>query len=564
MTGFVVDGPQLLAHGEGSARQSENFTGLERLLEQARVSDDCFGPLFFYFKDKYYDSLLECQGMAKQAAAYLTHISDTVKQTAEAYGATEANNATGLANVDKGTGTLSDLNNAGNDTRKGYWGQTSAYGSSAAKAWMDVTDQVKDPGSPPEAAFATFNGRMEVLKTVAAPSQALVDNLLGFLISLVFSPIVNWVLEPALGDPEQMRSTADGWEKVAEWLNTIADHEDNRTAATAAIWEGEAAEKFRAEMTEFGNGARAMSGDISNIKGLLETAATIFDTFVEVCVDILQEFVLGLIIEWLAALAASWITAGASTAAASAATGVESAVTAGRLATKVEDLRKKLKRVFEQLEKILVSLRNGKLSEIAEHIPGGGKTFVQSVTKHIPDSKTIPQVVDKLRDLRQVPGIKNTVTGNPVTGILSQTGNAKKAQKGIKDAQRGLAAARRSGDPQKLENAKETMEKARKNLKGLDARNTRSSNNYIGDDAKDSEALAQSAMKIGLGYLAGGGTTDEIKAVFRGVLENVPGAAVEWGAGQVYDKGQDPSTAEERKAAQQRGFSTDDGTGKNP
>ncbi|MFC5112172.1 hypothetical protein, partial [Kibdelosporangium philippinense] len=38
----------------------------------------------------------------------------------------------------------------------------------------------------------------------------------------------------------------------------------------------------------------------------------------------------------------------------------------------------------------------------------------------------------------------------------------------------------------------------------------------------------------------------------------LPGAAVEWGAKQAYDYAEDRSTDEERKAAQQRGFSTDD------
>ncbi|ALG10024.1 WXG100 family type VII secretion target [Kibdelosporangium phytohabitans] len=554
MTGFAIDAPQLLAHGQGSVRQSENFAGLERLLEQARVSDDCFGPLFFYFKDKYFDSLQECQGMAKQAATYLTHISDTVTQTATAYGATEANNATGLANVGQGVGDKGTLDHAGDKTRKSDYEQASAYGSSWSKASQDVTAQLQDPGSPPEVAFAAFNARMEQLQAVTSPGKALIDNGLGWLISITISPLVEWLLEPAIGDPEQMRSTAKGWENVAKWLEGVADSEVKRSAATAAVWEGEAAEKFRTEMREFGEGARAMSGDIDNLKGVLETAATIFDTFVEICVDSIKEFVLGLIIEWLAALAASWITAGASTAAATVSTTSRLAVLTARLGKRVDKLRDDLKDLVDRLEGFLVALRNGKLPKLIDKIPGG-RTFAQNY------GKRVPEAVDKLRDLRQTTGVKDMVTGNPITNILSQTGNMKGAKEGVKAAQRGLAEARRTGKG--LKDAKDEMKKARDHLNGLSKRNTRSTNNHFGEDATDGEALAQGVTKVALGYLAGGGTTDRTKAIFRGVLDNVPGAAVEWGAGQVYDNAQDPSTAEERKAAQQRGFTTDDGKGGN-
>ncbi|SMC72584.1 WXG100 family type VII secretion target [Kibdelosporangium aridum] len=549
MTGFGVDGAQLLAHGQGSIKQSENFAGLEKLLEQARVSDDCFGPLFFYFKDKYFESLMECQTMAKQAGTYLQQISDSVTQTAEAYGATEANNKAGLADVGNGVGDLGDLNSAGDSTRKGYWDQVGAYGSSWSKAKQDVTAQLKDPGSPPEAAFAAFNARMEQLKAVASPGQSLVDNGLGWLISIVISPIVNYILEPAIGDPEQMRSTAKGWENVADWLKGVGDAEDKRSQATAAIWEGEAAEKFRAEMKEFGDGTRAMSGDISNLKGILETAATIFDTFVEVCIDIIQELVLGLIIEWLAALAASWITAGASVAAASAMTAGQVTITGSRLAKKINDLRKKLAQLINKLEEIIKALRNGK---VLKNVP-----FLK---KYADD---VPKTIDKMSEKRGTFAIGGQIKGNPVTNLASSTDNMNDARKALDKAEDVLAKTD-PADKKKYDAAEQAVKDAQQKVVNATDRRTVSTNRWVKTKAHGDEALAQGLIKTTLGYLAGGGTTNTTKAVFSGVLENVPGAAVEWGAGQAYDHAQDPSTDEERKAAQQRGFTTDDGTAKNP
>ncbi|CAM3420296.1 WXG100 family type VII secretion target [Kibdelosporangium persicum] len=530
MTGFIVDGPQLLAHGEGSVKQSENFTGLEKLLEQARVSDDCFGPLFFYFKDKYYESLMECQAMANQAASYLTEISGTVKQTAEAYGAAEADNATGLANVEKGVGDLAGLNSAGDSTRKNAYEQASAYGSSWSKASQDVTAQLKDPGSPPEAAFAAFNARMEQLKTVASPGQAFIDNGLGWLISIVISPLVEFVLEPAVGDPEQIRSTAKGWENVAGWLQDVADSEDKRSQATAAIWQGEAGERFRAQMTEFGDGARAMAGDVRDIKGVLETAADIFDTFVMVCVDIIQELVLGLIIEWLAALAASWVTFGSSVAAATGLTTAQVAITGTRLGTKVADLFHKLKPLITALEKLLVTLRKSKL--------GKG--------------------LEKLSEHRGTFGVGKRIRSNPLTNVSSAYQNTKDADKAMDNARDMLDAARKSGDQDRIDDAYKAVDNARQKVRNADSKTTTSTNSKFGKDATGEQALAQNVFKATLGYLGPTGTTDKGKAIYTGVLENVPGAAVERSAEQAYDHAEDPSTDEERKAAQQRGFATDD------
>ncbi|GLZ40653.1 WXG100 family type VII secretion target [Actinokineospora sp. NBRC 105648] len=528
MTGFGVGGGALLAHSEGSHKQSENLAGLASLLEQARVSDDCFGPLFFYFKDKYADSLQECQGMAKQAAAYLEEISGAVRDTATAYGATESDNASGLADIDTGVGDLGKLNHAGDADRKSDFTQASTYGSSWADAGYNAA--TADASDPPAAAFAAFNARVEQIQLVTSPGQAFIDNGLGWLISIVISPLVNLVLEPALGDPEQMRSTAKGWQDVADWLNTVADHEDTRAQSTGPAWQGAAGDAFRAQMTEFGDGARAMSGDIDEIAGVLETAATIFDTFVQVVVDIIQELVLGLIIEWLAALAASWITFGASAGVATGLTATQSALTATRLGQKVAKLAHQLKPLITKLEDLLKGLRGGKLSG----------------------------VMDKASQLRGAKVIGRRIKANPITNTASAFDNTRDAQRALDKANEAMDAARATGNSAKIREVEDgVLAAANKKMRNAADRRTTSTHTRFGKDATGEEALAQQVVKAGLGYLGPTGTTRTGTAVWRGTLENVPGAAVEWGAGEVYDHAADPSTPEERKAAQQRGFTTD-------
>ncbi|WP_436493162.1 WXG100 family type VII secretion target [Actinokineospora sp. HUAS TT18] len=486
MTGTDVSSGVLLGHAEGSTKQSDNFTGLASLLEQARVHDECFGPLGEVMAFKYFDSLQECQDMATKASSYLEQIAEALKDTAKAYGDTDTENATGLTQASQGVGSLGDLNGAGNGTRDGYFGQVANYGSS----WADAADKLQDAGSPVEAGFALFNARMEQLNTVMSPGQAFVDNGLGFLISLAISPIVNFVLEPAIGDPEQMKSTAKGWDNVSKWLDGVAEHEKTRAEATSQGWQGEAGDAFRREMGEFSQGAKALSGDVSGLKDILETAATIFETFVQIVVDIIQEFVIGLIIEWLAALAASWITAGASVAAATGLTSAQIAITSTRLGTKVANLMHKLKPLITKLEDILQMIRQNSIAKAA---------------------------IQKIDKATKIPLIGKTI-GRQLDG-----------------ASPVLGAIRNHGDDLL----------------------TTSPNNIIGKAVTGEQALAQRVVRTGLGYLGVSGTTVGSTVVIRGTLENLPGAAAEWGAKQVENHVEDPSSSEERKADQERGFTID-------
>ncbi|SFS31371.1 WXG100 family type VII secretion target [Saccharopolyspora flava] len=359
----------LSAHSQGSAGVSQHLGHLAEMLEQARVSDDCFGPIGEFLAFNYFDSLQECRDLATKAGGFMQHISDAVAECAKDYAETDQKQAQDLGKIDvaglggsgSGPGTMDAVNGAGGP-RRGFMDQTAAYGMSTASAAQDLAKA----DNPPDIAIATVNARMEQLQLVASPGKSFVDNGLGFLISLVISPLVEFVLEPAIGDPEQMRATAKGWEQVAQWVENLGEQERQRAEATRPIWEGQAGDAFRKQMTEFTGGTKAFASDILDLKQTLEIAADLFDAFVEMVIDIIQELVLGLIIEWIAALAASWITAGASAAAASGMTATQVAITGTRLGTKVADLLHKLKPLVTQLEKLLVALRKGPLRKVVE------------------------------------------------------------------------------------------------------------------------------------------------------------------------------------------------------
>ncbi|MDA3650177.1 hypothetical protein LZ318_40150 [Saccharopolyspora indica] len=266
-----------------------------------------------------------------------------------------------------GPGDFQSLNE-GDGNSKNWFEQAAGRGSSLVGAGQDLADA----SSPPEWGVASVSARAELLTSMASPGQALMSNGLGFLVSIVLSPLIE-LAEYAVGDPEQMRATGEGWEKVATWLDGVSEQEKNRAQATAETWVGKDGDAFRQQMTEFGDGVTALAQDVRDLKGTLDMIADIFDMFVEFFIQVVTELIIGLIVQWLAALAASWITAGASVGAASAGTAAQVGVQGGRISARIAQVQGKLFQLFQKLEQLLVRLR-GPLKSVLDrvnNIPGG-------------------------------------------------------------------------------------------------------------------------------------------------------------------------------------------------
>ncbi|HEX6343554.1 hypothetical protein [Umezawaea sp.] len=257
-------------------------------------------------------------------------------------------------------GTFADLN--GGD-QKNWFEQAAGRGSSGVGALQDLADAT----SAPQMTAAAVSGRMELLQTLASPGQALMDNGLGFLVSIVMSPLIE-LAEWAIGDPEQMRATGQGWEEVAQWLDGVAESEAKRGEATAGLWVGAAGDAFRNQVSEFSGGVSALAEDVRGLKQTLDMIAELFDVFVEFVIQILTELIIGLIVQWLAALAASWITAGGSVAAAGATTTVQVGSTGMRITMRVSKLQMELFKLVQKLEKLLERVVRGPLRQVIQRM----------------------------------------------------------------------------------------------------------------------------------------------------------------------------------------------------
>ncbi|WP_190822868.1 WXG100 family type VII secretion target [Saccharopolyspora pogona] len=337
-----------------------------------------------------------------------------------------------------------------------------------------------------------------------------------------------------------MRSTGEGWENVAKWLDSVAEQEQGRAQATAQSWVGKDGDAFRTQMSEFSEGVKALAADVRDLKGTLDMWAEIIDMFIEFVIQTLTELIIGLIVQWLAALAASWITAGASVATASAGTAVQVGATGVRIGARITQLQGRLFQLFQKVERLLQKMREmGKLKKLIETSEKlrEGKLFDGKF-------KMGQEMAGRFID-RQSSAFK-FLTHADAEDLTSKGG------KFLKD------------DVTKMD----AFEKADANLAGriADAQKQRDMDaiNLLEDqkarlatDMKGVQGLASGVAGTVLHGALGGKTTLGQAATAAGT-EIATDAAIEQGAHQVYDTGkgwfQGDLAGEQRDAAQERGF----------
>ena len=84
---FQIQPDALTAFAKGSDSLAEKFGALAKLLEQARVDDQCFGPIgdAVGLSSGYFKSLQECQQLATDAQGFLKQTGEQLQQTFDVY-----------------------------------------------------------------------------------------------------------------------------------------------------------------------------------------------------------------------------------------------------------------------------------------------------------------------------------------------------------------------------------------------------------------------------------------------------------------------------------------------
>lgn len=200
------------------------------------------------------------------------------------------------------------------------------------------------------------NFAMGAMTVAEDPLNALISAGLGFLEDWC-TPIKD-CLQKVTGDPEALDKSKEAFNEVSIDIDNLAREIDNIAKTGLANWSGDAKEAATQQIETFVQGVQGTGNTAQDISELLGISATLMDAAKTIINGILATFIEWLVVTWLAALAASVFTFGASDAAATAATGAEAAVEGANAADKVEETTSLLDRITNIIKNIIEKLKS--------------------------------------------------------------------------------------------------------------------------------------------------------------------------------------------------------------
>jgi uncharacterized protein YukE len=353
MSGDFTVHPSALRQKAGYDEQrAEVIRGLKEQIAQARATEDCFGLIGMNagFFTGYDDMVTNVQENVGSAADYLSNAGERLAASAEQYGVIEFGIVDGFGKIEQAL-------------PKGNFGKVGAFDAAtptvdAAASAQKLGDSVGDfqnAQSLPQVFVAGVSAKRDVDQLLQHPMQGLWDNGLGFLVEWCMYPL-RPLFEQVTGDPDQMRATAAGWERMSGFVRSLADADAAEQESLATYWEGPAQAAHNKQKTEFQDGLRALADCCLQLKEHLNQVADFFEGLWDILVDIVRELVESLIITWLAALATSAISFGSSVAAAWSVTVARFSVTLSRILMQISKALQWLVRALQALKRIKTAI----------------------------------------------------------------------------------------------------------------------------------------------------------------------------------------------------------------
>lgn len=345
---FTVHPGALRAKAGYDEQRADVIAGLENNIEQAKTTEDCFGLIGMNagFATGYDDMVAHVRENVGNAAEYLRSAADRLDACAEQYSVYED----GLVQAfGKGQQALADNTFATAGPLAAGTPEVDVVDS--GKGVVEAVGDFQDASSLPEIFVAGVGLRRDVDDLLKHPMQGLWDNGLGFLVEWCMYPL-RPLFEQVTGDPDQMRATGAGWEKMAGFIREMADADAAEQEGLRQHWEGDSADAQNKEKTEFQDGLRALADCCLQLKEHLDQVADFFEGLWDILVDIVRETVESLIITWLAALATSAISFGSSVAAAWSVTVARFSVTLSKILLNISKALKWLVKALKWLKEL--------------------------------------------------------------------------------------------------------------------------------------------------------------------------------------------------------------------
>lgn len=440
MVDVTVNPGALRAKAGYDVDRAEVIDGLKQQIAKARATEDCFGLIgmtagLFTGYDRMVDDVEENVGLA---AEYLRSSAERLNDSADEYG-----------QIDDGwAGAFGQASTALSDSTFGKVGAgrtelpklDSAAPLDKAK---EAVGEFQDASSLPEVFVAGVQVKREADQLLAHPMQGFWDNGLGFLVEWCMIPF-RPLFEQVTGDPDQMRSTGGGWAKMAQFVNGLADADATEQQGLLKFWDGDAAKAQDKQKKEFQDGLRALANTCLQLQDHLNQVADFFEGLWDILVDIVREFVEFLIITWLAALATSAISFGASVAAA--------------WSTSVARVSMTLSKILMQISKALRWLVKmmGKIQDLAKAVKQWTKAQSFLVRQGLRMAGVTP-TVNGLARFGPMGLLVQGATG--LTGDTAKTTARESATELITDQALDEAAEYASGEVQQNQQNEEAMQR---------------------------------------------------------------------------------------------------------
>lgn len=180
---------------------------------------------------------------------------------------------------------------------------------------------------------------------------------LSSVVDAILRPIVQPLadlFDSVTGDADQVRTTAQRWRDLARTLRSLRDHERSVLRGVVPEWSGEASEAFEARITELLKGMEAFAAELDATGEFLEDAAMEVEVAEQLVEDIIRELIEFVVLMILTGLALSWLSAGASVAAAALSSAAKGAVAYARIAAIVAKVAIALQRLSVLLKTSMV------------------------------------------------------------------------------------------------------------------------------------------------------------------------------------------------------------------
>lgn len=204
--------------------------------------------------------------------------------------------------------------------------------------------------------FATDAGTV-----LSDPLNALISAGLSFLMDVI-SPLRD-LLEKVTGDPDALDAAKESFTDIAGDVAKLASELDDITRTGFQNWQGDAKNAATQKVQQFVQGVQGTANNASDVAQLLGISGTLMEAAYNLVMSIIADCVEWLIVTWVAALAASVFTFGASDAAATAATAAEVGAETANASEKVEQATSLVERITQILQKIMSELKKIKDAE---------------------------------------------------------------------------------------------------------------------------------------------------------------------------------------------------------